>query len=147
MNDADKDDKATEREAAKDFVAEKRGIVSRKAVDPAVARRNAQAASEVAKALLVEPVPELPSQDVPAPATGLAKCGCGRELGHAVYGVCEGGVWYCPRCFMRQARDLSRHPTARAILCPTCHRESVDFSGHMRCPVCNARGARLIKAA
>lgn len=146
-----------EAEAAAEFAAEKaaRGPAGapgapKKRPDRAEARRNARAAADVAREFLAKPAPALeapkvvPVEEAPAPEA-TARCACGAELGHAVFGVHAEGRWLCPTCFMRDARSQELHPVARAVDCPTCHRRSVDFSGRNVCPVCRAKGARPVR--
>lgn len=136
-------------EAAVEFAREVALASPKKRVDRTEARKLAGAAASVAREFLAEPPPKLadpvvPVEAAPAPAD-TASCACGVELGHAVYGVHTNGRWYCPSCYMREARNHDNHPVARAVECPTCHRKSVDFTGRNQCPVCRARGARPMR--
>jgi len=154
MADQDKQEAELEREAAADYVAEvaaERGKQPQRKPSRAEARRLAAAAAPIAAALLAEPTPQVASQPNVVPAetapkpTETARCACGTELGHAVYGVHVDGVWHCPTCFMRNAHNHALHPVARAVTCNTCHRQSVDFTGRNQCAVCRSRGCTPIR--
>ena len=156
----DEEVSADERAAWVEFKAQKKAPRERKPVDPSVARANAEAAKAVAQQFLAEapssPVAASVSLDDDRPQASLeaepesqlstVTCRCGQLLGHATRGVCVEGVWHCPKCFMR-TRDYNRHPVARAVNCPTCHRTSVDFTGRNTCSVCGARGATPLRPA